>query len=365
MARKKDKLVQNEKPSGFFKKNSSFTVLIPILIIVVLIPGIIFTWLWQTKNIVWTIGSETITREEVELEIKRLKPSDYDTKMKSITDPDDRQEAEDALNSKAMENLLKLKCVYLYAKEKNIKVTQKDIDAVVDSFKKGLEQSGSKSIDIKETLAEYGISYRGFMNDMKSQAIYNKVLEPVRNEVTVSDAELKEQYDKSPKSYDVPETAHLLLISVATEAEAKDIVKKVIDAKDKDDKVFMALAREKSLSPDAAKNGGDIGWQTKDNLLPEIGENVFHPTITLNVPYDIQGRDGFYVFIVKEKKPAVIRTFQTAKEFVNNDVRYLKENQAVDGFMVRLTDKYELMVKMGNPWENFLKWWDKQRGKIK
>jgi len=355
MARKKEKLEHKEKSGGYFRRYWKFSLLIPVLII-----GIVFTWLYQTKNIVWTIGSERITQEEVELEIKRLKPPDYETKMKSITDPKDRQDAEDALTSKAMENLLKLKCVYLYAKEKNIKVTQKDIDAVIDSFKKGLEDGGSKKFSIKETLAEYGISYRSFMNDMRSQAIYNKVLEPVKQEVTVSDEELKEQYNKNPSYYNVPETAHLLLISIATEAEAQDIIKKVEGGAD-----FMQLAREKSLAPDAAKNGGDIGWQAKDNLLQEIGENVFHPDIVLNVTYKIQARDGWYVFIVKEKKPALTRTFETAKDLIRNDALYLKQSQTIDAFMVRLTDKYELLVKMGNPWDRFLQWWDKQRGKIK
>jgi len=359
MARKKITTEERVKPKGFFRRFGKYSLIIPVLIL-----GIVFTWLYQTKNIVWTIWSETITREEVDLEIKRLKPPDYDQKMKSVTDPQEKLDAESALQSKAMENLLKLKCVYLYAKEKGIKATQKDIDAVVESFKKSMEESGNNSLNLKETLADNRISYRSFMNDMRSQAIYNKVLEPVRNEVTVTDEELKTQYDKTPLSYDVPETAHVLLISLGketgAETEAQDIVKKIESGKD-----FMQLAREKSLAPDAAKNGGDIGWQTKDNLYQELGENIFHPTLKLNVPYPILARDGWYVFVVKEKKPAIKRTFLTAKEFVKNDVLYLKQNQAVDAFMVRLTEKYEMQVKMGNPWENFLKWWDRQRGKIK
>jgi foldase protein PrsA len=358
MARKNIKIKEKNKPKSFFHRFGKYSLLIPVIIV-----GIVFSWLYQTKNIVWTIGSETITKEEVLLEIKRIQP-DYEEKLKKITDTNDRKDAEDALNSKAMENLLKLKCVYLYAKEKKIKATQKDIDAVIDSFKKSLEQSGNKTLNLKETLAEYGISYRSFMKDMRSQAIYNKVLEPVRNEVTVTDEELKAQYEKTPLSYDVPDTAHVLLISLGketgAEAQAQEIAKKIEAGGD-----FLQIAREKSLAPDAATNGGDIGWQTKDNLLQEIGENVFHPDIVLNVPYPILARDGWYVFMVKEKKAAVKRTFQTAKELVRNDVLYLKRNQAIDGFMVRLTEKYEMMVKMGNPWENFLQWWDRQRGKIK
>lgn len=355
MASKKNKIDERIKPKSFFKRFGLYSLIIPVLV-----AGIIGTWLYQTSNIVWSIGSETITKEEVELELKRLKPPDYEQKMKAITDPKDRQDAEDALHSKAMENLLKLKCLYLYAKENKIEATEKDTNAVIESFKKNIEGSDQKDFNLREFLADHRISWRTFLKDMKSQAVYNKVLEPVKKEITISEEELKSQYNKASSYYDVPATAHVMLIAIATEEEAKDIVKKLESGSD-----FMQLAREKSLAPDAAKNGGDIGWQAKENLLQEIGENVFHPTIEFNVPYHIQARDGWYVFVVKGKKPAIKRTFETAKDLVRNDVQFLKESQAIDGFMIRLTEKYEMQVKQGNPLEKLLNWWDKQRGKIK
>jgi len=356
MARKKDKLNLDKKIKSRFNWKLPFIFLPAIVAITI---GALFTWLWQTKDIIYTIGSETITHAEVLLEEKRLKPPDFDQKMKSVTDPKEKKEAEDALQSKALENLLKLKCVYLYAKENNVKVTKKDVDAVIQDFTSSLTGDKTKSGNIKEVLAEYGIPYRSFLSDMKSQAIYNKVLEPVRKEVTVSEEEMADHYKQYKLSYDVPETAHLLMISIATEDESKEILKK-LEAKED----FAKLAKEKSLAPDAAKNGGDIGWQTKESLLKEIADNVFHPSIKFNAPYSIQARDGWYVFIVKERKKAVVNTLEKVKDQVKGNVLSFKQNQAVDSFMTRLTDKYEMRVIIGNPWNNFLKWWDSLRGKM-
>ena len=94
MARKKNKIEQKEKTKRFFRRNWTFPILMSIVVVLALVFVSVFTWLYQTRNIIWSIGSETITKPEVALEIQRLKPPDYETKMKSITDPKDRKDAE-------------------------------------------------------------------------------------------------------------------------------------------------------------------------------------------------------------------------------------------------------------------------------
>jgi len=335
--------------------NKYFLILIPVIII-----GLLFTWLYQSKDIVMMVGSETVTSQELFIEIERLKPPDY-TSTISKMEPDERKDAEESIRSKAIENLMKLKCVYLYAKENKIKVTQEDINNEIKKFEEQLKaNTNSETIDLKATLADYGISWRSFTRDMRDQAIYNKVLDPVRNNVTSTDEELKEFYQSYAKYYNDPEKVHLKMISLSADKEkdADEIRDKLMNGED-----FAKLAKEKSLSPDAAANGGDIGWLTKDELLKEISDNAFHPDVKFNFPYKIQARDGWYIFIVLERKSEVVNTFNNVKERVKNDHKLFKQNQAVDAFMLKLTDDYEQRIKLGNHWDNFLGWWDKIRGK--
>jgi parvulin-like peptidyl-prolyl isomerase len=328
-------------------------ILLPVVVI-----GGIFTWLYQTKDIVMRVGTEVVTAQELNIEMQRLKPPDYEKSLSNAS-ASDRKDAENLLRSKAIENLMKLKSIYLYAKENNITVTQADIDNEIKRFEEALkENSGSENIDLKETLADYRISWKVFLKDMRDQAIYDKVLEPIIKNITVTDEEVKDHYIQYSTYYDEPEKAHLKLISISSEKEADEILDKLRKGED-----FGKLAREKSLAPDAATNSGDIGWVSKDELYKEIADNVFHPDIKLNQPYKMKARDGWYLFIVLEKKKAINHTFSEVKDKVKNDLISIKQSQAVDAFMNKLTEQYEQRIVLGNPWSNFLKWWDKLRGK--
>ncbi len=354
-------MARRKELGNFSKKNYLWNLIIKISIIIlpVLIFGGIFTWLFQTKDIVMRVGSETVRQRELDLEIKRLMPPDYDQRIQSM-EPDDRKSAEDTLKAKAMENLMKLKSVYLYAKENNIKVTRKDVDVEVEKFIEALKAStGTDDVDFRSTLSDYGIRYQSFLADMRQQAIYNKVLQPVRDEVTATDGEIIEFYQQYKTYYDLPDQAKIKLIAVETEADANNIVEKLQSGED-----FAKLAKEYSLSPDVELNSGDLGWVTPGELYKEISDNVFHPDISLNQPYAVQARDGFYVFVVSDRKGAEEKSFEEVKDLVKEDLLKNKQDRAVDRFMYQLTEEYEFRITTDNPWKNLIKWFDSLRGRI-
>jgi hypothetical protein len=64
-----------------------------------------------------------------------------------------------------------------------------------------------------------------------------------------------------------------------------------------------------------------------------------------------------------EKRGAINHTFEEVKDSVKNDLLSIKQSQAIDAFMNKLTEQYEQRITLGNPWDSFLKWWDKLRGK--
>jgi len=328
--------------------------LIPIIII-----GVAFTWVFQSKDIVMRVGSESITQAELDLEIKRLKPPDYDQRIKSM-DAEDKKAAEETLQAKALENLMKLKSIYLYARENKLSVTKQEVQDEVDKFIRDLKIStGSENVDFRGVLADYRIPYRSFLADMRQQAIYNKVLKPIREEVTATEGEIIEFYTQYKEYYDLPDQAKLMMMALEKEEEADEVMAALLKGED-----FGKLAKEKSLSPDVELNSGDLGWVTPAELYKEIADNVFHEDITLKQPYKVQGRDGFYIFIVQDRKKAETKTYEEVRDLVEQDLIKNKQDRAVDSFMYRLTEKYELDIKKGNPWTDFMKWLDSIRGRV-
>ncbi len=331
--------------------------------IVILVPvismGIAFTWLYQTKDIVRRVGSEIIRERELTLEMDRLKPPDFDQRIRSM-DAEDRTYALQTLRSTALTNLMKLKAIYLYANENNIRVNNEDVQREIDHFIEDLKAStGMENVDFREILSDYGIPYRSFVADMRKQAIYNKVLEPVREAVTVTEDEIFDFYQQYKEYYDMPDQAKLMLIAVESQQEAEEIMVLLAEGED-----FGKLARERSLSPDAPANSGDIGWQTPNVLYKEIADNVFHEDIEFGRPYPIQARDGFYIFKVMDRILAEESTYDDVRELVKQDLLRNKRDRAVDSYMNQLVNEYKPRIKDGNPWTDFLKWLDSLRGRI-
>jgi len=86
----------------------------------------------------------------------------------------------------------------------------------------------------------------------------------------ITDAVLQTKYDELAKQATPPEEVHARHILVKTEAEAKDIIAQLKKGGD-----FEKLAKEKSTDPGSGESGGDLGYFTKDKMVPEFADAAF------------------------------------------------------------------------------------------
>lgn len=118
----------------------------------------------------------------------------------------------------------------------------------------------------------------GLQNNSKTQAqiqnaidnqLANDYLSHFLSQMNVTDDDLKPEYDEFVKGFpQTPEfkAAHIL---VKTEDEAKEIIKELDNGAD-----FAKLAEEKSIDPGSAKQGGELGWFSPDQMVPEFAGAV-------------------------------------------------------------------------------------------
>src|SRR6266545_3316629 len=85
----------------------------------------------------------------------------------------------------------------------------------------------------------------------------------------VTDAAMHKVYDDATKQMAGEKEVHARHILVETEDEAKAVVAELKKGTD-----FAALARLKSKDPGAAE-GGDLGYFTKEQMVPEFSETAF------------------------------------------------------------------------------------------
>jgi peptidyl-prolyl cis-trans isomerase C len=80
----------------------------------------------------------------------------------------------------------------------------------------------------------------------------------------------RDLYEEVIKEVPEEERIRARHILVETEDEAKEIKKQLDEGGD-----FAKLAKEKSQDPGSGKEGGDLGWFTKEEMVPEFAEAAF------------------------------------------------------------------------------------------
>jgi len=110
--------------------------------------------------------------------------------------------------------------------------------------------------------------YKFRVETFKRQLLVDIYLEQYLKENNTEENQRK-YYEENKDKYAEPEKVNMAVITVGSEDEAKDILKKAREGED-----FAELARKYSKGPFAAK-GGDFGWRTRKSLKIEIANTAF------------------------------------------------------------------------------------------
>ena len=134
----------------------------------------------------------------------------------------------------------------------------------------------------------------------------------------LSDDDLKKLYQMNIDSYRVPERAYVRHILVMTQGKPKEQTEQLhakaegILAQLKKGADFADLARKESDDKTSAVKGGDVGWLTRGQTVPEFEQVAF----TLK-PKEISGivttQYGFHIIQLMDRQNAHIRTFEEVK----------------------------------------------------
>lgn len=144
-----------------------------------------------------------------------------------------------------------------------------------------------------------------FLNE---RALHAQVIE---KEISpkVTDELLKARYDKEVGARPGAEEVRARHILVKTEEEAKEIIAKLDGGAD-----FEALAKEKSSDPGSGANGGDLGFFSKGQMVPEFEAAAFalEPGSYTKTP--VKSDFGFHVIKVEEKRTQPPAPFDQVKD---------------------------------------------------
>jgi len=202
-------------------------------------------------------------------------------------------------------------------------------EIIVDTllYKEAVNKKVDKNEDVKR-----------LVNEAKRKIM---IVQLLRDEVDghndVTDEEIQSYYNENQEKFTTPEVLRASHVLVKTEDEAKDILVELSNGRN-----FEDLARARSIDP-TAKIGGDIGYFTRNQLVPEVEEACFSMQ-----PGEISGivnsKFGYHVIKLTERKEPALKDFEEVKDVIKQSLTRHKKKVRFNELVETLREKSEIVI---------------------
>ncbi|GBF23415.1 foldase protein PrsA, partial [Candidatus Gastranaerophilus sp. (ex Termes propinquus)] len=236
-------------------------------------------------------------------------------------------------------------------------IAKREITVSEDEIKKAKEEIVEKvggDERFKELMKQNDVSDKQLKEDITNEIRVNKLVEATAD-VSVSDAEVKDFYNKNKQNFNFPERvkASHILIEANPEIIRQEIVtgdkKGILNAEQIDEKVkveldkklavanevrgkllgnisdFEKLAKDYSADTMSAKKGGDLGFFTKGDMVKPFSDAAFSlkPNTVSEV---VETPFGYHIIMVTDRAKEGVAPF----EQVEGEIKaYLEQTKRV------------------------------------
>lgn len=151
---------------------------------------------------------------------------------------------------------------------------------------------------------------------MARQQIIRSIYVQRQVEGQISESDLKKKYDdmigKAPAVEEI-KASHIL---VEDEAKAKEIIAKLNEGGD-----FSKLAAENSADPGNKDKGGDLGWFSKNDMVPAFADAAFALKKGELSKEPVQTQFGWHIIKVEDSRERPKPTFEEVKPQIQVELR--------------------------------------------
>ncbi len=242
------------------------------------------------------------------------------------------------------------------AKVGNVQITQADFEREIktlpDFAQKMFENSSGKEKFLdelvkKEILYQEAVK-KGFdkdpgylkkVEDFKKITLVGVLLEKeIEAKATVSEKDTKDYYEKHKEEFTPVSQIKASHILVKTEQEAKDIGEKLKKGED-----FAKIAKKSSIDTASAKNGGDLGFFSKGQMVPEF-EAAAVKLKKGEVSEPVHTQFGYHIIKLTDKKLGQPVEFDKVKNIISQHLVAEKQKEAFDSYMDALRKNYKVDI---------------------
>lgn len=260
------------------------------------------------------------------------------------------------------------------AEERGIKISNKDVD---EALKKIIDQMGGKD-KLLEALKNNGVKVSEFKEDLKTQLKMQKLAESVEK-IEISDKDCEKFYKENSDEFKYPEqvrASHILIAANAYQMQQvltkdgkkkieQDVLKEKIE-KQLADKKALAEKLDKELKADpskfeeyakkysddetSAKQGGDLGFFSKERMVPEFSNVAFSakPNTVSDV---VKTQFGYHIIMVKDRAEAGVTPYEKVQSSIKEYLKTQKQIKILDDLTTaaKKKSKIEFVESRYNP----------------
>ena len=299
------------------------------------------------RNAIIKVNNEAITKQQYEKAFDAVANNSMFSQMGIDMKKDPNSFMHLMLKDRVVNELIVKKLLDQEIKKKHIKVSSEDID---NKLKTIIDKVGSKD-KFNQILKENGISASQFRKDLTDEVKVEKLVDTL-SVVSVGDAEAKKFYEKNIEQFKYPDkvrASHILVSAnaeeikekIASSEAGKGLTAEKIDAQvkqemskrlekaqkllaelKKDPSQFAKIAKDNSDDTMSAKQGGDLGFFAKEEMVEPFANAAFamKPNTLSDVivtPY------GYHIIYVTDRKKAGAESFEKVKP----EIKAFLENQ--------------------------------------
>ena len=251
--------------------------------------------------------------------------------------------------------------------KRGIKVTDEDVDNAVKDI---ISKVGSKE-QLDAILKQNGMTSAQFRDDLKEEVKMKKLAKELGNS-SVSDAEAKKFYKENLAKFKHPDrvrASHILIAAdpktieegikadeknkslseadikakVAEEMKAKEAKANQIlaDAK-KNPAGFGKLAKDNSEDTITAVKGGDLGFFSEKEMVPEFSKAAFSMKPNTISDKVVKTQFGYHIIMVTDRAAAMTEPYEKVK----GDIKGYLENQKQLELLDKLTESLKKNAKI-------------------
>ena len=238
----------------------------------------------------------------------------------------------------------------------NSKITQADLEREIKSLpefaqklfegsagkEKFLDELIKKELLYQEALKkglDKNPDYQKKVEDFRKLTLISQLLEKeIEAKSKVTDQDVKDYYEKHKDELTSVSQIKASHILVKTEDEANKILERIKKGED-----FGALAKKFSIDTGSAKNGGDLGFFSSGQMVPEF-ETAAIKLKKGEISKPVKTKFGYHIIKVADKKMGQPLEFEKIKNAISQRIAAEKQKEFFDSYIENLKKTYKVEI---------------------